>query len=57
MTMTMLMNPHSGSVATEEEWREKFANSSPEEWGGENFEDADLTPVIFNSVGVWVEVD
>ena len=55
--MTMLMNPHTGSVATEEEWHEVFANSSPEEWGGENFEDADLTPVIFNSVGVWVDVD
>lgn len=55
--MTMLMNPHTGRVATEEEWHEIFANSSSEEWGGENFEDADLTPVIFNSVGVWVEVD
>ena len=55
--MTMLMNPHTDSVATEEEWKEEFANMTAEEWGGEKFEDADLVPVILNSVGVWVEVD
>ncbi len=55
--MTMLMNPQTGTVATEEEWHEVFLKSSFEEWGGENFEDADLIPVIFNSVGAWVEVD
>ncbi len=31
--MTMLFNPQTGTVATEEEWHEMFLQSSLEEWG------------------------
>lgn len=49
--MKMLMNIHTGSVAPESEWREDFAHMTPEEWGGENFEDGDLVEVIANIKG------
>lgn len=48
----MLMNPFTGSVAPESEWREDFAAIAPEDrpevWGGENFEDAVLIPVVWD---------
>lgn len=47
-TEKMLMNPATGSVATESEWREDFACMSNEEWGGETFEDAELIEVVKN---------
>lgn len=49
-TEPMLMNPHTGSVAPESEWRHDFASMSAEEWGGDNFEDADLVEVVPNRV-------
>lgn len=47
-TEKMLMNPATGSVAPESEWREDFASMSHEEWGGETFEDAELIEVVKN---------
>lgn len=47
----MLMNPATGSVASREEWEADFKTSTPEEWGGEHFEDADLVEVIPNIEG------
>lgn len=40
-----LMEPVSGIVQTEEEWRADYARMPAELWGGENFEDAELYPV------------
>ncbi|MBM9536165.1 hypothetical protein [Desulfobulbus alkaliphilus] len=37
-----LMNPHTGSVQTEPEWGDDYANTDPELWGGPSFEDAEL---------------
>ena len=48
---TMLMNPVTGSVATEAEWRADFASMSAEELGGENFEDGGLIEVVENIPG------
>lgn len=42
-----LMEPVSGIVQTEEEWRSEFAHMPPEAWGGERFEDAMLYPATF----------
>ena len=51
----MMMNPATGSVATEEEWREDFERLSAEEWGGTTFESAGLVDVVKNEAGEWVE--
>ena len=48
---TFLMNPHTGTVQSLEEWYEDFENCTPEEWGGENFEDAELVEVVKNDPG------
>ena len=53
---TYLMNPHTGTVQTENEWREDFEHSDPDEWGGENFEDATLVPVRRNEDGEWTAI-
>lgn len=47
----MLMNPHTGSVAPESEWRKDFESMTAEEWGGNSFEDADLIEVVPNVEG------
>ena len=47
----MLMNPATGSVAPEREWREDFASMTAEEWGGQNFEDGGLIEVVPNVAG------
>ena len=47
----MLMNPYTGSVAPEGEWRADFENMTAEEWGGENFEDNALVEVVPNVKG------
>lgn len=56
--MTMLMNPATGSVATEAEWRAEFQAMTADErlalWGGSRFEDADLVEVVKRH-GDWVE--
>ena len=49
------MNPTTGSVAPESEWREDFASMTAEEWGGERFEDAGLIEVVQDENGEWVE--
>jgi len=48
---TFLMNPHTGTVQTEEEWREDYLDCTTEEWGGDNFEDAELIEVVRNVPG------
>ena len=63
----MLMNPATGSVAPESEWRKDFedakayAESHGEDlaaiWGGETFEDAGLVEVRRNADGEWEEAD
>ena len=50
---TMLMEPHTGAVATKSEWMEVFKSCTPEEWGGENFEDAGLVEVVPDGDGWW----
>lgn len=49
----LLMNPATGSVAPESEWRQDFADIVPEErvdvWGGPRFEDGGLIEVKWNS--------
>lgn len=47
----MLMNPNTGSVAPESEWVNDFNTMSPEEWGGDRFEDAGLIEVVPNVEG------
>jgi hypothetical protein len=42
----MLMNPATGSVAPMFEWLEDFDVTASELWGGVNFNDAMLVPVI-----------
>ena len=49
--MTYLMNPETGTVASHEEWISDFNASTPEEWGGETFEDAALLEVVENVEG------
>ena len=52
---TMLMNPATGSVASEDEWRDDFADIAPEDrpdvWGGPDFEDGGLIEVVPNIEG------
>ena len=45
------MNPETGTVASHEEWISDFNASTPEEWGGETFEDAALLEVVENVEG------
>lgn len=49
----MFMNPFTGSVAPEPEWREDFAAIAPEDrpvvWGGDTFESAGLIPVVWDT--------
>ena len=49
--MTYLMNPETGTVASHEEWISEFTTCTPEEWGGETFEDAALLEVVENVEG------
>lgn len=62
----MLMNPATGSVASESEWLEDFENMSADEWGGDSFEDGGLIEVVPNTpdtpgydewAGEWREAD
>lgn len=46
--MIMLMNPHTGTVLSETEWEQIFNESTPKEWGGENFSDAELIAVYWH---------
>lgn len=49
-----LMNPKTGTVATEQEWRTDFESMSAEEWGSVAFEDAGLVEVEWRE-DTWVE--
>lgn len=49
--ITYMAAPVSGSVETEEFWREEFSRMTPEEWGGENFEDGGAIVVVPNIPG------
>lgn len=55
MGVQYLMNPVTGSVDTEEDWWAVFRSASPEEWGGDAFDDAELVPVIYTDDNGWVE--
>ena len=55
MGVQYLMNPVTGSIDTEEDWRAVFRSVSPEEWGGDDFDDAKLVPVIYTDDSGWVE--
>lgn len=50
---TMLMNPTTGSVATESEWLSDFNAMTAEEWGGDTFEAAGLVEVVPDGDGWW----
>lgn len=52
----LLMQPGTGVVDTEDSWHDTFLNSTAEEWGGEEFEDGHLVPVIQTFDG-WREGD
>lgn len=47
----ILMNPATGSVATESEWLDSFEGMNAEAWGGVSFEDAGLVEVVPNIEG------
>jgi hypothetical protein len=53
-TITYLMNPHTGSVDTEENWKSEFREMSSEEWGGKTYEDARLFEVVKDEDGDWI---
>lgn len=57
MGLQLLMQPDTGAVDTEDGWYNAFLNSTAEEWGGENFEDGHLVPVIRDHDGGWREGD
>lgn len=50
-----LMNSRTCTVQTEDDWREDYANMSLEEWGGPDFEDAELVEVQPDFDGGWEE--
>lgn len=56
MKHRMLMNPHSGFVQSESEWKDDFKNTPPEMWGGPDFDDAELLEVEPDGDGGWKEV-
>lgn len=49
------MNSRTCTVQTEDDWREDYANMSLEEWGGPDFEDAELVEVQPDFDGGWEE--
>lgn len=58
MDAVFFMEPQSGVVQTEVEWRSDYARMPPEMWGGERFEDAGLVPVIWSDAeNRWVKIN
>lgn len=51
-----LMHTDTGAVDTEDGWRDTFRHATVEEWGGKDFEDGHLVPVICTLDG-WREGD
>ena len=51
-----LMQTDTGAVDTEDNWHDIFYHVTPEAWGGEDFEDGHLVPVIHTLDG-WREGD
>lgn len=52
-----LMQTDTGAVDTEDGWYDAFLHTTPEAWGGEDFEDGHLVPVIRDYGGGWQEGD
>ena len=52
-----IMQTDTGAVDTEDNWREIFHHVTSEVWGGEDFEDGHLVPVIRDHDGRWREGD
>ena len=52
-----LMHTDTGAIDTEDGWRDTFLHATVEEWGGEDFEDGHLIPVIRDYEGGWREGD
>lgn len=67
MTERMLMNPATGSIAPESEWRsdyedcqlhaERTGENLSALWGGPDFEDAGLIEVVQDENGEWKEAE
>ena len=55
MSRRFFMNPHTGSVDTEENWRADFASMPPEQWGADTFDGAYLIEVVRDEHGGWIE--
>lgn len=53
----MLMHLDTGVVDTEDGWRDTYLRTTSEEWGGEDFEDGHLVPVVRDFTGGWREGD
>lgn len=51
-----LMHTDTGAIDTEDGWHDTFLHATPEAWGGEDFEDGHLVPVIRTLDG-WREGD
>ena len=52
-----LMHKDTGAIDTEDGWYDTFLRTTPEAWGGEDFEDGHLIPVIRGHDGGWREGD
>lgn len=57
MGVQYLMHADSGVVDTKENWYDDYLNVDPEAWGGEDFEDGHLIPIIRDNNGIWREGD
>ena|GEM_PF-3365353 len=55
MDEKMLMNPHTGSVDSEENWKAGFESMTAEEWGSGTFEGSCLIEVVPDGEGGWKE--
>ena len=57
MGLQYLMQTDTGAIDTEDGWYDTFLHTTPEAWGGEDFEDSHLVPVIRDHDGGWREGD
>jgi len=55
--MIYLMNIHTGSVDTEENWLSDYNSMSAEAWGSQDFNDeGSLVQVVKDGDGDWTEI-